>query len=127
MPAKYTALLCDDIRMEDNGKYLAIGIYSNGLQSQSRYVQSNFTLFLVVTNVAKGDHTLHLTLETNNNRSEETSYPFEVLSDTHCSTLHFHGIPLDAYDPQFFKMWARVDDEEEVEVLNVPVLVPDEE
>ena len=56
MSISINAIICDDLRKEDNGKLIAIGIYTNDILLSNPEIQNAFSIWLKVEGLEEGNH-----------------------------------------------------------------------
>jgi hypothetical protein len=94
MTASYTAIFCDDIREETNGKLLLIGVYSADLIPGA--IPARFPLSLMVkAHGLTGKHKFEVTITSPGNIQVKMGGDIDVPSEVRAFPLIFAGFPID--------------------------------
>lgn len=120
--SKFQALLCDDVRVEDSGKYIVIGAYTGSVSVKAFPLLGEFSLFLVISEVNPGEAVLKIALTKTN---EELSgliktFPLEVSEDGR-ATLIFQGVEINATEPTFVNIHCAIGEEDLRIVERIPI------
>ncbi len=93
MTTEFTAIFCDDIREETNGKLLLIGVYSGDLIPGA--IPSSFPLSLMVkAHGLNGKHKFRVTVTSPGNNQVEMGGDIDVPPEVRAFPLIFAGFPL---------------------------------
>jgi len=104
MSVEARAVFCDDIRREDNGKAILIGVYTSDLIPGVLPTNISLSLWLDIRGVPLGHHKLTITVELP--AQEKISVPGEIdVQETEKPiTLMFVGMPAALKEPGFIKV-----------------------
>lgn len=84
-----TAIFCDDIRREDNGKLLLIGVYPEGITIAGFPASFPMSFWLRLTGLPLGDGVLRFRMLINGVSHVEGEAPFQVVDTTKPLNLFF--------------------------------------
>ena len=127
MPIEARTVFCDDIRREDSGKMILIGVYAEDLIPGT--IPSTFPLsFWIVVNggkIDKGKLTISI-LQPGGNEFKLDGQIGEVPADANTS-LVFTGLPMQISEPGLIKVQLTFDNNKPIEAGSLivrPPLVP---
>lgn len=108
MAIEARAVFCDDIRREDNGKAILIGVYTNDLIPGTLPTNLSLSLWLDVRGIPEGHHQVKISV--NPPAGEKISIPGEI--DVHSTerpvTLMFVGVPVILSEPGLIKIFIDI-------------------
>lgn len=119
------AVICDDIRREDNGKLMLVGVYPEGIASASLPLRMNLGVLLLVSFDGKGKVETEIELSV-----PGTGEPVKIASDveigdgskpSRTQTLVINGIPLYVTEAGEVKISSRQKDKEWKVIRSFPV------
>lgn len=124
MPADISLLLCEDIRREDNGKYILIGIFNEGINAYKLPLSTALSTFISIRNCSAGEHKLQIMVSLPN-QEKTTSQPTTIFVEEGNSnaTGIIHSVPIVTDQEGTLEIYAWLDDDEPVLVLGIPVMV----
>lgn len=122
--SKFQALLCDDVRVEDNGKFIAIGAYTEMFGVNSFPVENELSLLLVVSEIEPGENILKLSIHLEGEYVEgtEKSFPFEA-SEHGRATLRFYAIGISASEPSLIEICCATEHEDLRKIETIPIKI----
>lgn len=88
------AVFCDDIRREDNGKMLLIGVYTEGVAVVAFPAGFSISVWLKLTGLPLGDSALSFRLMVNGVQHLTGTAPFQITDATKPLNLFFPGLPI---------------------------------
>ncbi|MFB2549985.1 hypothetical protein [Ensifer soli] len=121
-----TVIFCDDVRTEDNGKLLLIGVYSANVEFFVSPAQTHLTTWVRFYGITAGEHTVALSgyyhVGSNKQYLGTSKFSFEVMDGALPLAVATRGMPLFASERGKLVVMAKVDSEEEFEAGYIDVI-----
>tara|TARA_R110002072_G_scaffold112741_1_gene241876 strand:+ start:239 stop:631 length:393 start_codon:yes stop_codon:yes gene_type:complete len=120
MPINISALICDDIRQESNGKMFLIGAFVENMGVPSFPAENRFDCVIRFSGLPANAEFMELTIQHVGYASETTRFDFPNITDG-CSTIVIFGFPFKAKRKGRFSLLVSVDGgrRRRVESLNI--------
>jgi hypothetical protein len=94
-----STVFCDDIRLENNGKLLLIGVYQDFLIPAFLPQTLGLSFWLRLGGVDKGVHEIHLTIGVDESVQNEINVKLDIQSEGQPAHVHLIGIPVQLNSP----------------------------
>lgn len=116
---------CDDIRIENTGKLLLVGVYPDNLVPGALPQLLTLSVWVRLKGVPPGDHNLHFTFGANDEKSIEGDVALKVEQGKETAQLYLVGLPVELkkHGNIFFALTGLPNGEEVHERLPI-VLTP---
>lgn len=114
------AVFCDDIRQEDNGKHILIGVYPNDIMLPEFPIQVRLSLWARVRDVTPGTRKFRMRLATPRSGGLEHSGELAIDQDGTLIAV-FIGMPLSFDAPGEMCAYLSIDGEEEFRLTTLLV------
>ena len=118
-----SALLCDEVREESNGKYIAIGIYRGEVQFLKIPAKKGFTVLAQVRELEKaGEYSLGFKVLVGGKKMQENA---GMLSNTSPSMewLPIPIVPIEFTEETDLKIYAKVDEQRWRSIFEIPIRI----
>lgn len=120
--SKFQALFCDDVRVEDSGKYFVVGAYTEMIAVSSFPLSGMFSLLLVVSEVLPGRNSLKVVVKERDEPMPDEPRSFDFLANEDGrATLRFHGIEINVNSPSVFEVFCGTEGEDTRIIEAIPV------
>lgn len=120
MSPRFDVIVCDQVRREDNGKFLLIGVYDQSivlLKPTDIFV----SFYLRFFGLSDGKHSLEFTVEGPLSNKVGGSGNLEVKGDDQAGSIVLPQLPLNVTGPGELTINITFDDEEPVQVLKLEI------
>lgn len=126
--SKFQVFLCDDVRKEDNGKYIAVGMYTEGVGAESLPVRISLCLMVIISEVGEGTKTLNIAVVTKKNELDNEIRHFEFGSGrAGRASVWFNSVPVETEVETKIEIYCSIDDEEIRLIDAIPLTVFNED
>lgn len=98
MPISATFIFCDDIRIENNGKLIFVGVYPEDLVPGILPQRLSLSLWARLFGVPVGQHNLHFAVGVNGTNQMEADFSLVVNEGNQAAHLTLVGLPVDLTD-----------------------------
>lgn len=120
--AKFQSILCDDIRVEDNGKFILVGAYTDAIAVESFPMKGRFSLFLRVSGATSGENTIEIAVGPESKKPLQDVKKFSFVAAANGrATLRFEGVEIQTDGPDDVGIYCAISGEEHQLVDQVPV------
>lgn len=111
MSIKVQTIYCDDIRKEENGKLIFIGVYTGDLVPESFPAQLSLCSWSRLEGIAEGDHRLTLRLNCPDGSRQDQVGQIKVTNADEFVSIVTSGMPIRAEGPGIIRLDFVVNDE----------------
>lgn len=127
---KVQALFCDEVRRDEIGTFIVIGVYPGVIYTELEPVTKLISNFVLITDLDPGEHKARLMMVFQpDDGGEPTVAADEILSleggEDSALVLSPKGLPLRVQGPGFLELRFGLDDREPTEICSLKVLVQD--
>lgn len=119
---KISALFCDDVRQEANGKHILVGVYPGDLISSGPGLSFPMSIWARLQGVQKGKHHFRLHIKTDD-KSTDLSIEGEIdsISDEVPAIFAATGFPVIVNEPSVLRALISLDNEHYTEIASLKV------
>lgn len=118
-----SALLCDEVRQESNGKFIAIGIYRGAVQFLKLPAKKGFTVLAQARELEKaGEYSISFKVLVGGKKIQENA---GILSNT-VPSMEWLPIPIDPIEfteETDLKIYAKIDEQRWRSIFEIPIRV----
>ena len=119
----FQLVFCDDIRREDSGKHILVGVYGSNIILNSFPSTFFMSVWFKMLRPPKGDHKFLFTITgTGKEPSKSTAEgAFFVEDASQPLILTFVGMPIEFHTSGEVKASVTIDDDKEIDLGGIPV------
>ncbi|QQM31751.1 hypothetical protein JET14_06170 [Martelella lutilitoris] len=118
-------IFCDDIRKEDNGKAILIGVYTGALVLEQLPVDILLSAWIRVSGLDKGKHDVSVEFHSPGGKTFSIGAEAHIVDPENVDSIMLSGFPLHIGETGKISCKFKVSNEE-YELGNLPVTVADE-
>lgn len=118
-------IFCDDIRQENNGKYILIGVFGEDVVPPEMPARFPIGIWARIYGFGKGQHKFEFSLVGPGARGKaQIGGILEIRDESEPAILAMAGLPIEVREVGHIKAMMRVDDGDEFEIGRIKVSLP---
>ena len=122
MSPKANAVLCDSIHMEDNGKFILVGVISGALQTEMSSLEARLALFLNIHDISAGIHNFELEVISPDRSRSSSNFEITVSEEISGTAIQVHDIPFESTVSGLFKLnWRLGKEKKWSPLIHIPL------